>query len=323
MKGMMEIPRSPAQNDQIGYYIQANNYDWNNQPFALAALGASWLMGTVAQVGTLAQGNYMEFIIQQMVDYACYAQIESGQSLGGWGANPSATSADAYMTGGWIYALKLVDIALSSHNVIVNNRIRFRIANVVRELQNSNQGAGYTIGSTSSMETTGLIFMGATFLGWESFSLGDGTSAGYSPYVTMTRGEARLRFDNYYTYLVANWTQTGTGTSVVSFIPFWSNGNYNTTAGQNTFIYGLFGLEAASLPMINMFGMHDLSHDLRVNLVKKQDTEGYFDITSYWYRSSLGDLGYSSLGGLILADMLIYNDPSPVCHRRFECYNRL
>mgnify|MGYP000982340636 CR=1 FL=1 len=86
-------------NDLYGYYLLSSNYEWNNQAFALAAIATCGLAGTVAQIGTIAQGQYFEFIVQQMVDYACYSQIESGTSLGGWGYDASSTSGIAILQG--------------------------------------------------------------------------------------------------------------------------------------------------------------------------------------------------------------------------------
>ena len=200
---------------------------------------------------------------------------------------------------------------MGPYGVIVNNRIRFRCANILQQMQNANNGAAYGIGGTSSLETTSFMFIGARFLGWDMFSSGDSSSAGYSGYgISLTKGQCRQIYDKYYNYITANWTQSGTGTNSLIFVPFWSNGDYNNTASQYTHTYGLFALDAACSQFLYMFGTHDYLREFKINLVKKQSNDGSFSGGNYWLWSQYGNIGITALSGLLLANMLNLNqDP--------------
>ena len=104
----------------------------NVNGWMLAALAKSGLAGTMAQVGTGA-GKSLEFIVQQMVDYAVFAEIDENSpanAIGGW-SNSYCNNyvwgpnyINVYVSSGWYYALQAAEAEMADSGVYVNDRLK-------------------------------------------------------------------------------------------------------------------------------------------------------------------------------------------------------
>lgn len=173
------------------------------------------LGGTPVQVGAAntVRGTNWEFYIQQAADYLGYMQIDGGQANGGWYYNEvNGGLSNSYYdlsTTAWAHiGMESAQIAGAPFNVIVPNRIRYRIANGSISNQRGDGGGAYRSSQgTSSFQLTGGSLVGLRWMGVHRFQRGDNAVAfpGYSGY---TRDRLRQAYDTYVQYLSNNWTHT-------------------------------------------------------------------------------------------------------------------
>jgi hypothetical protein len=299
-------------NDGNGIYVYSTqNNEYNSGSLPLAALAFSGLAGTVAQVSnSVVQGKFLEFIVQQYVDFAIMSQIDENSlqnSLGSWQVYPcqnqitSPDKACSYITAGWVYALLSAEEKMSNYNVIVNNRMKNRLANAIYFGQHLDGGVKYVnsgiIYSESLAEPLGNYLLACRWLGWDLFSISDISSAGY-PYLAVTKGALRETYNRYLNYLSMRWQDSYSLGSLINHnIVLWSDGNYSgITPGSNQsnlWTHSLFNVSTALnfLPEIFSIGIHQWKQEFNVSFVKGQFDDGNF--------SDAGNSLVSSFFGLL------------------------
>ena len=212
--------RIPGTADSQGaWFAQAGTRSTHQRVYAQGLyLGALSIIlpslgGTPVQVGAAntVRGTNWEFYIQQATDYLGGMQIDGGASVGGWyyyNLN-GAYSAGYYdlSTTAWAHiGLESAAIAGAPFNVMVPNRVRYRIANGSISNQRGDGGGAYRSSQAgSSFQLTGGSMVGMRWIGAHRFQRGDNTVAfpGYSGY---TRDRLRQAYDTYLQYLANNWT---------------------------------------------------------------------------------------------------------------------
>jgi hypothetical protein len=309
----------PGTNDAAAYRLNTNVNEINPPGLALAALAGSKLAGTASQVAGMTQGKSFEFIVQQMVDYAVYSQIDEDsnvKAIGGWYYSPCDYSgnlpehAQAYLSNGWCYALYSAEKDMGTNGVYINNRVKTRLPNMLYYSQ-APDGSCYMFNSgyMPVFGPVGLTLAACRWLGWDQWAAGDITSAGY-PYLNITKGEARQVYDRYFNYIISKWNSAGAGGVEDPNQALWASGdchsaiypnNWNGTPySSNLWTHSLFSVETAAWdfsPRLNAFGSHSWQHDLDVSLIKGQNKTGYyqehngFSIAAYF----VGTPGFTAL----------------------------
>ena len=305
-------------NDGYGWQTISSLYEYSpGQALSLAALADCGLAGTVAQTGSLARGNTMEFVVQQMVDYVVAAQYDANSgptAVGAWGYNPcidcGASSDYAYgQHFGWaVYALHEAESGMGGAGVIVNDLVKNRLPNMLVNNQFTDGGPRYkTSGSYSTyslFEPVGHFLLACRWLGWDQWDPSDSTTEAY-PYLAMTRGQFRQVHDAYLNFAAARWTQSGSGNLGDTNTVLWQDGDYSSHVTGHTWFLALLSTVHGSQPG-DSFGAHDWVREFCIDLVQQQRTAtGAFNP---WYQSShytnsyIGTFGQTALAALILSD---------------------
>jgi hypothetical protein len=295
----------PGTNDGVALYVLENYQDEKtHQALVLEALALSGLAGTVAQAGpAFVQGKSIQFIVQQLVDYCVFSQIDSGDELGGWNYSPAMTNnACAYMSGAWFHALCMVEQFLGADDVVVNNRVKLRIPNMlVRNQLPSGGPSAFNLATSPEFETVGHALLACRYLGWDNWTASDPTPAGYAPDPSVTRGYYRQIYDKYVTYIDQSWqtSYTPSGPYSASRV-FWNDGNHASTnrfpktyTTSNLWTYSLFTVaEALTYGGLSLsIGTRNWYHDFMVSLVNGQHRQArYYEDAGYSYHSSTGGL---------------------------------
>ena len=72
-EGLDDPSPIPGTDDGTGWAVYPTLYEYApSTPLVLAALADCGLAGTVAQIGSYARGQTLEFVVQQLVDYLSY-----------------------------------------------------------------------------------------------------------------------------------------------------------------------------------------------------------------------------------------------------------
>jgi hypothetical protein len=305
----------PGTNDTYGFYLASTENEMNQGAMSLAALARSGLVGTRVQVSnSYVNAQSVEYVVQQLVDGAVAAQIDqtsATNAIGGWGFNPcyscAWTSAGAYanMAGGWYLALLTAETEMGGYGVYVNNLVKSRVPNMLYYNQHSASGGPmYTnSGSAPSFETVGLALLACQWLGWDQWTVGDPTPAGY-PYVSLTRGQCRTVFDNYLNYAQGYWANSGTDGSGAGTGRFhWTDGNYASMVSNHSWFYSALMSKMGGDLGLPLIGSHDWNREFGVNYVGTQQSGGDYSPVgaSYWLNSQMNAIGFTSYAALTLA----------------------
>jgi hypothetical protein len=287
-------------NDLLGYSNNQNfNSELGEQGLALATVAKSRLAGTVAQLG-IAQGHSIEYVVQQIVDYAAYAQIDENsdpKAIGGWYYWPCNNTAWGPQYGAstnsnsWYYGLFNAEKEMAGNGVYVNNRVKSRLPNMLYYSQ-APDGACYLYndGTYPVFEPVGLTMLACRWLEWDQWDPNDTTSAGY-PYLNITKGQARRSYDRYFSYITSHWNSAGSGEYYYydPALALWKSGNYASAAylsvwqaaegaDSNLWTQSLFSLAAvcSQTPNIATFVSHNQHHDFDIGLIKGQCKTGSY-----------------------------------------------
>ena len=328
----------PETNDGRGFVVGSYPDTENNaRSLPLAAIARSGLAGTVAQVGdsTYVLGHTMEYIVQQLVDYAAAAQNHENSpanAIGGWyftvpsclGCPSSASYADSYASGGWYAALISAEEAMGTAGVHVNRKVKDRIANMLYYNQNPDGGPKLRNDSAGSVfAPAGLSLLACKWLGWDLWQSADTTSAGY-PYVTLTKGQARQIYDNYYNYISSHWgSSSGPCSGVDTPCGLWQDNYYNSNLNTHSYTLSIYNTKlGATYGYPNQyFGSHDWFREFNVDYVKHQQGDGSIlapPSSNYWlniYFDSKGHTAYAILtmvSGLEEPDPVAVGEASPL-----------
>ncbi|MFN3199897.1 MAG: PKD domain-containing protein [Bradymonadia bacterium] len=315
-------------NDGVGLYWNGNRGPVYPSPHAIGgiAVGTVHLVGTVTQIGddNYVEGKTWPFIVQQMMDWLVFAQMDGNadvNGMGSWSYYPNRSGASqAYGSlAMWGYiGVEGAWRAMAPYGVILNEHVKKRIANNLRytvyhsnnwldgAVRYTNTSAPYNNGHWN---LTGGGLVAAGLLGWndtDQFNC-DGSNGIdpneqlYQPYTTVTRCEAREIYDDFYTFLDDNWTG------------HWTDNNYNsgcTTCGK---MYSMFSTQKgarAMVPELAAYGDHDWFREFSVYLIRAQHNNGYWlSYDSYISQNYVSwDLG-TAYGVFILTPTLF--DPRP------------
>lgn len=316
-------PPLSGTNDLTGFSVTSTENGFNQNAMCLAAFARSGLANTRVQVGSApVNAQPPEYVVQQMVDYAVAAQIDQNSpanAIGGWYYSPcfdcgsSASFAYSNMSGGWYMALMTAEDAMGTAGVYVNNRVKSRVPNMLyynRDLTTG--GPLYNNAAASpSFESVGLTLLGCQWLGWDQWSSGDATPAGY-PWLTITRGQARTIFDNYLNYAQTSWAYNGNDGSMAGTSRFqWTDANYASMAVGHSWYYAIHASKLGGDYGIPLIGSHDWNQEFAVDYVATQESTGRYPVVNagYWLNSQMNQIGYTSYVALTLAPY--WNSPDP------------
>jgi MYXO-CTERM domain-containing protein len=232
----------------------------------LSAFSVMGMQGYVAQVGdaTRILGRRFEFILQQMVDAAVYAQNECGED-GAWNYTPGGCT-DDLSTGLWaITGLWHADEFARPMGVIVPNVAKVRIVEYIRRNANAcpagGTGGTYHTSSNGTCDfTTSAAHM--LVLGWvgsNTFDVNDGRIA-FPGYSGTTRGQLRSQFNTSLTFIGNTFTTSATN----GMHGCWNSaivrdGNFGRTDGFGNHYAMLHWQDAARAvePEVTAFGVHN------------------------------------------------------------------
>ncbi|NUQ66514.1 MAG: hypothetical protein HUU20_28970, partial [Pirellulales bacterium] len=258
-------------NTQIG---EAGQVGYTGAALAAFASVAPTLGGAPVQVNGPVQGKTVEFVVQQMVDYAVYRQSDAG----GWLSAPGVGQDGS--TSQWAFiGLEAADRAMASQGVIVNQRAKGRLANLLVDSQTADGSARlYGTDTGGSFTPTAAMLDAASWLGVHDFDAANAAVAfpGDSPY---TKGQLRQAYDRYVDYLRNHWTVPGQRDSRGWADGLWesgdylqgsTNGLYNQGRGGNTYaIYSTQkGLRTID-PEPNL-GSHDWQREFSTFYIRAQ-----------------------------------------------------
>lgn len=277
----------PGTNDGVAFRACADCY-MGAHGDVLAAFAESGLEGTVAQLGDAAHvaGRPIEHIVQQLVDYTSFAQVDSGIASGGWYYEPNDVSHlhhEGSPRGAWGGLLSAR--AMAHAGVRVNRRVLGRSGELLAAIQTTgdNLSRPFSGFSQGVFAETGDSLMAAGLLGWSGFDATDTALA--SPGVTsQTRGQARQVFDKYLAAIASKWV-----TAQRSPLDWIDGLFYNDRADPYHRTDGLGNMNAifgvanglASQPRPSQFatvGGHDWRREMTTYLVLNQaDTGSWLD----------------------------------------------
>lgn len=223
-------------------YATFNGYNGIHLAAVASVLPA--MAGTPLQVGGGLAGQPYEWLVQEMVDYVGYQQLDAGGTgHGGWFQNNSRATGTYSAASIYVeptiragYGLAIADTVAAPHGVIVGNIHKHAVANAVAQLKTAAGGAQYYGGEGSSnlLPAGGAIAL-CRWLGMDQMAIGDGSTP-FAPVVALTAGQMRGVYDGYAAYAAAQWTtggRTGTGGLADSL---WQNGDYR--CGDTTSLFG-------------------------------------------------------------------------------------
>ena len=294
-------PPIPGTNNGRGWYAVGNNSEFMEESWCLAAIALASPEFSTVQYGPLT-GHSQVYLVQEIVDTASYLQIYSGASLGGWGywqySGGDAVFPTGYSTGGWIYGLCLAEMVKGPSGVIVNSRLKGRLATFLAASQHADGGVGTTIAYPSSLETTGFHLLGCRWLGFHIVPADDNQS--WAPYSSLTNAQARQVHDKYVNFITNSWAQPTC--SRWNYLPHWYPPGYNLDMGStpgNAVPHSILNTRMAAKlgnPEITEFGTHSSTREFFVNYVKHQYDDGHYQDTNGCtpYSSWIGIAGISA-----------------------------
>ena len=286
-----EVSRGPINgtDDGFGFFIGASPGDQGMYYMgqALSALSVAGLTGMTAQVGDSNRvlGRRFEFVIQQMVDAATWAQNEGGV-VGSFWPTPNAGSDDLATSLWAITGLWHADTFASASGVIVPNLVRARLAQYVQSNLNAcpQGGTGGTF-STSTNGSCDLTSSAAhTFvLGWvraNQFAAADGRVA-FPGYNGITQGNLRGWYDSSQTYINAVFASNIADSQGYNQ-GFVGGGNFDRVDGLGCHYCMLHWQDAARAvdPEIVNFGNNNWSRLFSRYFINNQAADGGWTWTS-------------------------------------------
>ncbi|MCB0477262.1 MAG: T9SS type A sorting domain-containing protein [Crocinitomicaceae bacterium] len=263
--------------------------------YTLPALG-----GTPIQVGSQS-GKSMEFVMQQMVDYLAWAQID-GNATGGWNYNSINGSTSYSLVEANIYigaALGKVEDEAAGYGLVINNYLKYRVANAILQSQFTDGSArrfAPTAGGSGTIFSAGMIGV-CRWLDIHNFSSADATVPFPNEAPGITRGQLKTSHDNYFAFLQSRFLGANLTDPAGWADGFWQNGDYlcSTPTGvhNQTSCMNIFGLHMLSeafrvkSPLVSTIGSNDWQRMFNISLIRGQRR---------YYNASNGNSPYSSTG---------------------------
>jgi len=297
-------------------FTYENDFSWGAPTLPLAAIAYSGLAGTQTQVGdaTFVKGRPVEYIVQQMVDYIVYAQIDATSVMnGGWSfrANEAYDWNHEDILRGVFIGIEAAYSQMSSAGVYINNRLRNRVMGYLKYIQDPVTKLAFGWTGTTSVTLLGgtsdvLIALG--FLGASTYNTSD-TTVIANDYAgnSITKGQARQIFNNYLNAAGNNWVSfqmdgfgwfdglffNDNGTNQTPYLRTDRRGNINA-------IYG-FAEAFGSLPNASDFNLingHDWKREFSIYQIRNQFTDGH------WQENPQGSAGtYAQFYGPVLTSV--------------------
>lgn len=257
--------------------------------------------GVPVQVGaTGVVGKTLEYVIQELVDYLVYFQIDGGNGQGGYYYNPvngNYNNSLAESTAGVARGLYDAERFASPYGVIVNNKVKYRLAqNVVNQQGANGLVRRYLAGgnTNNNFNFTGGYLGICKWLGIDVFNLGD-NSIPFFGYCTFTRSQLKQAYNNYVAACTPLWS-SGSKIDDSNWLDhFWQNGDYlsgdiTTPNIYNKFLGSTFNMFYWSMGF-NMndtppetFAGHNWKREITIHLIRGQSRndninnfpDGYF-----------------------------------------------
>ncbi|MFN3202685.1 MAG: PKD domain-containing protein, partial [Bradymonadia bacterium] len=323
-------PAIAGTNDGIGFAWTTTRYGTYSMPHLLGGFAAATkvLVGTNTQTGnaTYVSGRTWPYIMQQIVDWAVFAQMDGGQDVNGAGAwlytaNPgtSASNADGSTTQWMMIGLEAAKRKFEDEGVYLNNMLIGRIANQLRFGQDSISGGvkyrnsatwadGWS-GGYGRLNLTGGGVVGSGLLNWNDttqFNC-DGsngvvtTNQPYLGYTSLTRCDAHNIYTRYYNYLTTYYNS------------HWNDGNYNTntvTAGRMYAIYSTQKGARSLIPELPAYGARDWYREFSVYLVKSQYSAGQWVSNDGYISQNYTATDLNTAYGVLILTPSLFN-PKP------------
>ncbi|MGB0429609.1 MAG: LamG domain-containing protein, partial [Bacteroidia bacterium] len=257
----------------------------------IAALSKSLLAleGTPAQLGTSGvDGKSIAYIIQELIDFQTYAQIDQNNGFGGFaytadGGNHQGKYVLAEAPGWVSVGLQYAEKYGESSNVVVPNRLKYRMARNYTSMQNWQNGAWRLLTSSGKSKGAFIPACGMWGLGrWLGFQ--DFTSSSAKPYPNETSiqySTLTTAYSYYTSYIQNNWSSNNHECGLGWNDRFWLGGDYlfgNNSdiynAGRHANIYAMatFALAATSgnEPVVEFNG-HNWVKEFTISLARQQD----------------------------------------------------
>jgi hypothetical protein len=243
--------------------------------------------GVPVQVGVSGiQGKKLEYLVQELVDYLVHHQIDGGGGQGGFHYNPVNGNSETSMaeaTVGVARGLNDAELYGSPYGVIVNNKVKYRLAQNIVNQQGANGLAIRVRTGTSANNNfnyTGGYIGICRWLGIDKFMTGDNTVP-FTSYSTYTKGQLRQAYNSYLNASGPLWNST-TKTDDSNWLDhFWQNGDYLSGDITSTNIYNKIlgstfnmffwatGLSMGDLPPATYAG-HNWKRELAIHLIRGQ-----------------------------------------------------
>jgi len=268
----------PGTNNGMGRYVCGTNDEFMQEAWCLAAIAAASPVCTTAQYGPPV-GHSLAYVVQEMVDVASYLQIPSGASTGGWAYWAYGGGDAVWPTGysaGLIWALSVADSVKGPSGVIINSRLKGRLANYLWRIQNTDGGTGMLLGRPSSLETTGFHLLGCRWLGFHLVPNDGGQS--WAPYSALTNAQARQVNQKYVDFITTRWNTTSMN-CWDNFVPHWPQYGYNSNQIGDFRPHSLLNTRMAARhgnPPIGSFGTHSIAREFHVCSIKQQYDDGHY-----------------------------------------------
>jgi hypothetical protein len=266
--------------DGFGLYIGANQTIYY-MGHVLSAFSVARLGGYVAQVGdpTRVLGRRFEFILQQLVDGAVWAQNDTGSYPGSWYYYPNGVSDDLSTTLWGITGLWHADEFAKSQGVIVPNNAKARMISYIFQNTNACPGGGTGGRYTSSYSgcdhgTTSGHLLALGWVGANKYTTTD-TRIAFPGYSGTTFGQLRTLYDSTTTFIVTQWA--GSQSTTIGYnTGFVDGGNFDRVDGRGNH-YGMLHWQdaaRASHPPIETFGPHNWARLFSRYFINNQAADG-------------------------------------------------
>lgn len=294
----------------------------------MAALAHSALAGTVAQVGDAAQvkGRSIEHIVQQMVDFSAYQQLDAANNqLGGWCCAGGGGMAMGRVTSWQVMGMKEAVDGMGGAGVHVNNQVRDRLHAYLMTDQSPADGLARLYTSENQggdLGLTGGILAGETLLGSSLFDAGDTAVVGHDyTGATITAGQARQVFDSYVAAVGQNWVSAQMNESHSATGLFYNDGGTNPTPYLRTDdranIENLFfmGQGLAGLPNAGEFSViaaHDWKQEFSIYLIRNQESDGHWQDAPWPSGAYSISLSFGPALNTLLAGLAVAGNHAPV-----------
>lgn len=254
----------PGTNDLIGLAF-ASDQNAYSSGMAAGALATSGLAGTAAQTGdpNWVRGRNIEFIAQQAVDFMVFFQNDGGSYPGSFYYTPNVNADDA-STSQWMYSgFHAMETSMSAYGVIVNDRLKARMAMYLRNSQHAvlpvgpsrpygSAGTSYNASATNnySFQLSAGPLVAMAMMGWNNpqWENNNGLSNLDMSGGLITRAQAYVSFRKQFDYIGDDWN--GTGGNDQNF--GWGRGQWEGGVGgylRNDDDYNLYSIQWAAKAM--------------------------------------------------------------------------